>query len=101
MITNERFRELALSLEGATEKPHFDRASFRTKRIFATLHEPSRSANFKLNPIDQSAFCAAAKGVAYPVPNKWGQQGWTTIELEQAPEELVMDALQTAYEESK
>jgi hypothetical protein len=99
MVSNDRFREIALSLPGVEERPHFDRAAFKARIIFATLHEPSRTANLKFNEVDQSVFCEFEKGV-YPVPNKWGQQGWTTFELDKVPEELVKDALETAYRHS-
>jgi hypothetical protein len=33
----------------------------------------------------------------YPVPNKWGLQGWTFVELSRVSEELLRDALTTAY----
>ena len=31
-MTAARFRKLLLALEGVTERPHMDRAAFRTKR---------------------------------------------------------------------
>lgn len=101
-MTSEQFRKLALSLEGTEENPHFDRAAFKVtgKRIFATLHAPSRTANLKLSPVDQSVFCDYGKQAVYPVPNKWGQQGWTTIDLVKAPRELIQDALETAHRDT-
>ncbi len=91
---------MALSFPGAMEAPHFDRAAFKVenKRIFATLHEESGTANLKLPPVDQSVFSMFSNGkVVYPVPNKWGQQGWTTFELDKIPRELMLDALDMAY----
>ncbi|MEQ9102783.1 MAG: MmcQ/YjbR family DNA-binding protein [Imperialibacter sp.] len=99
MVTTEIFRKIALSFPGVEEMPHFDRAAFKARVIFATLHESSRTANIKFNEVDQSVFCEFEKGV-FPVPNKWGQQGWTTFELDKVPEELVKDALETAYRET-
>ncbi|NJM93343.1 MAG: MmcQ/YjbR family DNA-binding protein [Cytophagales bacterium] len=102
MISNQEFVQLALSFPGSEEHPHFDRRAFKVvkKRIFATLHEPSRSANLKLSAVDQSVFCHFGPAV-YPVPNKWGQQGWTTFELDKVPRELMADALLTACSSSK
>jgi predicted DNA-binding protein (MmcQ/YjbR family) len=92
---------MALSFPGTIENPHFDRAAFKVikKRIFATLHETSKSANLKLTPTDQSVFCEFDKKQVYPVPNKWGLQGWTTFELKKIPKELMLDALNTAYQD--
>jgi predicted DNA-binding protein (MmcQ/YjbR family) len=100
-MTAKQFRDLALSFEGTEENPHFDRAAFKVsgKRIFATLHEASMTANLKLSEVDQSVFCGYNKSVVYPVPNKWGLQGWTTFELKKIPQELMLDALTTAYQE--
>jgi len=101
-MTSAQFRKLALSFENTEEYPHFDRAAFKIKgkRIFATLHEESLTANLKLNPFDQSAFVTYGKGAIYPVPNKWGLQGWTTFEIKKVPKDLLQDALTTAYAEA-
>src|SRR4029079_5340633 len=37
MATASDLRRVALSLEGTTEAPHFDRAAFKVKRIYTTL----------------------------------------------------------------
>ena len=95
----DEFKTLALSFPGTIEAPHFDRTAFKVinKRIFATLHEPSGTANVKFSPTDQPVFCSFDENLVYPVPNKWGLQGWTTFELEKLPHELLLDALDTAY----
>lgn len=100
-MTVIEFRDLALSFPGTIENPHFERAAFKVtgKRIFTTLHEPSATANVKLSPADQLVFSSFEKGAVYPVPNKWGLQGWTTFELRKIPVALMQDALDTAYKE--
>ena len=35
----------------------------------------------------------------YPIPNKWGEKGATTFELNKVAKELVMEALLSAYNE--
>ena len=35
----------------------------------------------------------------YPVPNKWGEKGATTFELNAVAREVVMEALLSAYNE--
>ena len=98
-MTPAAFKSLALSFPGTEEHPHFERIAFKVtgKRIFATLHEESATVNVKLSPIDQSVFCDFGKNAVYPVPNKWGLQGWTTFDLKKIPRELILDALNTAY----
>lgn len=100
-MTTREFRDLALSFPGTIENPHFDRAAFKVvnKRIFATLHEESETANLKFSETDQPVFCSFNKKAVYPVPNKWGLQGWTTFELKKVTPELMLDALDTAYKD--
>ncbi|MDB5121867.1 MAG: MmcQ/YjbR family DNA-binding protein [Sphingobacteriales bacterium] len=99
MVDINTFKEVALSFPNTEAKPHFDRTAFKVigRKIFATLHEESETANLVLSPIDQSVFCSFGKTAIYPVPNKFGLQGWTTIELNKVPIELLNDALLTAY----
>jgi hypothetical protein len=101
MVDIETFRKLALSFQGTEENPHFNRAAFKVigKRIFATLHEESQTANIILSKTDQQAFCSFDGNAVYPVPNKFGLHGWTTFELEKVPPELISEALFTAYNE--
>jgi predicted DNA-binding protein (MmcQ/YjbR family) len=101
MMTTDEFRELALSLPGAEEKAHFDRAAFRTKkRIFATMVEKEALVCLMLSEIEQSVFTAFDKTIIYPVPNKWGQKGATYVELSKVKKSVLKDALKKAYERS-
>ena len=100
MISIDTFRQLALSFPDTEEMPHFDKTSFRIKKkIFATLSEKDKIACLKLSPIDQSVFCAFDKAIIYPVPNKWGKQGATFINLTKIRKDMLHDALTTAYNE--
>ena len=100
MISTATFRQLALSFPGTTEQPHFEKTSFRVaKKIFATLDVVKGLACLKLSEIDQNVFCAFDKNLIYPVPNKWGKQGWTMVNLNDIQEDMLLDALTTAYNE--
>ncbi len=97
MITPETIRQLSLSFEETEEKPHFEKTSFRVKgKIFATLDIATNKLVIKLSEIDQSVF-SGDKTAIYPVPNKWGKQGWTMIDLAKVEREILEDALTTAY----
>jgi len=99
MISIETFRKLALSFPDASEEPHFEKISFRVKKkIFATFDEKNNRAVLKLNEIDQSVFCASSEMIFYPVPNKWGKQGWTIVELSKVRPEMFEDALIRSYQ---
>jgi len=98
MISIATFRKMALSLPETTEEPHFDKTSFRVKKkIFATYDGAKHIACIKLSAIDQDVFCSIDKNIIYPVPNKWGLQGWTLVELKKVSKAVFTDALTTAY----
>ncbi len=98
MISPKTFRELALSFADATEQPHFEKASFRVKKkIFVTLDEAKSIACAKFSETDQSVFCLIDETLIWPVPNKWGKQGWALINLKKIKKELLKDALTHAY----
>jgi predicted DNA-binding protein (MmcQ/YjbR family) len=98
MVTIETMRNLALSFPETTEEPHFEKTSFRVrKKIFATYDELNHRACLKLSEVDQDVFSINQAEVIYPVPNKWGKQGWTFLEMDKVNKELFKDALTTAY----
>lgn len=101
MVDITTFRQLALSFPGTEENPHFDRAAFKVtgKRIFTTLHTKTETVNVLLSVSEQQAFCAFDVTAIYPVPNKFGLQGWTTFELNKIELELISEALRSAYGE--
>lgn len=67
------------------------------KKIFATYDPKSNTANVKLSKVDQDVYVKVGHGLIYPVDNKWGLQGWTTVELSTISDELLKDILTTAY----
>lgn len=97
MATARDVRRVALSLEGTSEAPHFGRAAFRVKRIYATLAADGKSANLKLMPDEQEFNCMLAPEVFAPVPNAWGRQGWTTLTLAKASTADLRAALEMAW----
>lgn len=98
MVTIEELRKTALSFPETSEQPHFEKPSFRIgKKIFATVDLQKNQACVKLSPKDQDLFAVAETSIIFPVPNKWGQQGWTFVDLEKVTPILFLQALKTAY----
>lgn len=98
MISFSSFQKLALSFPETTEEPHFEKTSFRVKKkIFATYDAINKRACVKLSATDQDIFSSADKTIIYPLANKWGQQGWTMIEIKKISKELFTAALTMAY----
>lgn len=98
MVTFIELQQIALSLPEAGEEPHFEKTSFRIKKkIFATYDMVKKRAALKLSPSDQDLLSLHNKKAVYPVPNKWGAQGWTVIELDIVHPDILRDALIAAY----
>ena len=98
MIKPEDVKAIALSFEGTGEQPHFNRTAFTVKKkIFATLSYEHKTLNLKFTPQAQMIFCPPENDVIFAIPNGWGRQGWTTIDLSKANGKLVKSALAEAY----
>ena len=97
MATAGDLRRIALSLDGTTEAPHFDRAAFKVKRIFATLAADGKTANLLLTPDQQALKCLTAPDAFAPVPGGWGRNGWTTVTLPAISEAELAAALRLAH----
>src|SRR5262249_1370633 len=90
-------RRVALSLEGTTAAPHFDRTAFKVARIYATLAPDGLTANLKFTIDEQELKCLVASEAFAPVPNAWGRQGWTTVTLNKLSVPELRNALEMAW----
>ena len=97
MSTSDDLRRIALSLEGTTEAPHFDRTAFSARRIYVTLAADGKTANFMFTPEEQEFKCMMAPEAFAPVPNAWGKRGATTGLLAKLTNAELEDALRTAW----
>jgi hypothetical protein len=98
MITGQQFSQLSLSFPGTEQVPHFERIGFKItgKRMFSTYLAKDNTANIFLTPAEQAIFCKMHKSIC-PVPNKWGEKGATTFDLNTVPRHIVTEALLSAY----
>jgi hypothetical protein len=99
-MTPARFRKLALSLEGVEERPHMDRAAFRTKRkIFATLGRDGR-VNLSIQPQERREALMESFPETFFSLGGWTRLGHVGVDLTSVDDvllhELVMDAYQDA-----
>lgn len=97
MTTSSVLREIALSLPGTTEAPHFDRQAFKVARIYATLAADGLSVNLNLTPDEQEFKTMLAPEAFRPIDNAWGRQGWTTALLDKLSEAELRAVLEMAY----
>ena len=70
------------------------------KKIVATLDVKSQLVCLMLDEIQQSVFCSFDSSVIYPVPNKWGKQGATYVELKEVRKDMLKDILNEAYKKA-
>ena len=99
MAALELFRSICMILPRVEEVKHFEIISFRVKkRVFATIDPNQDKASLKFSLEDQATFGLIDKSMIYPVPNKWGKEGWTTVELKKVNEDLLKELLSTAYQ---
>jgi hypothetical protein len=98
MANGKDLHRIALSFDGTTEAPHFDRAAFKVARIYATLAADGRTANLKFSPDEQEFKCMLAPEAFAPIGGAWGKQGWTTATLSALSVAELRDALETAWQ---
>lgn len=100
MVALAKFKDIVLSFHETEEGKHHSEGItvFKVKKkVFATLNANENRCCVKFNEIDQNVFCSFDSTVIFPVPNKWGKQGWTLIKFARVKEEMLIDALTTAY----
>ena len=98
-MTQQDFRQMALSLPEALEKAHMGHPDFRVgKKIFATLGYPDDTVGMvKLTPQQQAAFVKSAPDAFTPVKGKWGLGGATHVRLKNVKKPDLQRALLTAW----
>lgn len=100
MVSAQTARTLANAFDEVTEAPHHDPqvTAFKVKnKVFATLNKVEKRMTVRLSILDQDVFCTFDNTVIYPVPNKWGSQGWTHVNLQKVRKEMLQDILNVAY----
>lgn len=97
-VTPVRAKKLALSLEGASERPHFDRTAIRTPRkTFATLAGDGTDINLMFDPDLRDFYCEQAPHAFSPIPGGWGRMGATRCDLKKVDEATLRSALKAAH----
>lgn len=94
----EEVTSIILAFEGIEESPHFDSRSFRVKKKIAlTINETKKTFTVKLTPEEQSAFMAFDPSIIFPASGKWGQSGYTIVDMEKVLPEVATDAIRCSY----
>lgn len=98
-MTPDAFRELALSMPGAHEEPHFERTSFRVgKRIFATMAADGVEAMVPVHPVERCLGLLASDPAKYVDYGGWTRRnGSLGIRLARADAALVGELVRAAW----
>jgi hypothetical protein len=97
-MTPNEFRNLALSLPETIEASHMDHPDFRVGgKIFATLGPDEKWGMVKLTPDQQTSFIDSEPTLFHPANGAWGLRGCTIIQLQNAKELSVRQALIAAW----
>jgi len=95
----EKFRQIALSLDGAVEGAHMGHPDFRANgKIFATLYPDGEHGMVKLTPHQQQDFLVADPGAFAPASGAWGRQGCTTVRLDSVADDQLGEAMTLAWQ---
>ena len=97
-LTEDDFRQLALSLPDTIEASHMGHADFRVGgKIFATL--PKKGLGMvKLPPADQARLIDPETETFMPAAGAWGRQGCTIVKLKQVKKSVLAQAMSKAWE---
>jgi hypothetical protein len=98
-MTGDRFREMALALDGVIESAHMGHPDFRAfGRIFATLkEEPATFGVVMLTPQQQQQILERS-GAFTPESGAWGRSGCTRVHLPDTDEETLGEVLTMAWQ---
>jgi hypothetical protein len=97
MSTEQDFRRIAMSLDGTTSAPHFDRTAF--KGCAHTRHAGAGWLGRRpaLAPEEQECKCLLAPDALRPMPNPWAWRGWTAAQLAALSSAELENALRLAW----
>jgi hypothetical protein len=98
MVRASRFRAICSALGGVEERPHFDRAAFRTPaRTFATLGPSGEDVNVLLPLEVQLVLVDSQPEVFARLQGGWGARGWTRMDLPRVDEATCREVLREAH----
>ena len=90
-----------MSLEGTLAAPHFDRTAFKVRRIYATLANNGSGLNLMLTPDEQTFKVLLAPEIYAQIPNGWGRNGATSVDLGKIELDELEASLKMAWEHGR
>jgi len=98
MVSLETFRKSALNLPGAEEAMHFNLVVFGVrKKNFASFDPRTGELSLKLQKSDPKRLDGIERGVLTIAPGKYGEHGWTTVDLARMDKPEFLALLEIAH----
>lgn len=98
MVSNAQFPKYPLFFPEVKVTPHRELTAYKVKaKIFVTHNAKESRCCVLLSKEEQPLFCMINEKLIYPVPNKWGNYGWTLVNLKAIKKDMLMDVLTAAY----
>lgn len=86
------------SLPGVTVKDHHGGDGYcANTHMFITVWHDRNEANVRLSPTDQKRYLSIDGEGFEEIPNAWGKQGWTKINLDSVDRKTLEAALKSAF----
>jgi hypothetical protein len=96
-MTEADLLDLVRSMPRCEQSSHFGTMDFRVRnKIFASHPKPA-VLNLKLTPEQQAMLCDTEPTMFAPLPNKWGEKGWTTAAILALDKLTARSALEMAW----
>ena len=98
MVSNAQFVKYPFSFPDVKEAPHREHTAYKVKgKIFVTHNKKENRCCVLLSKEEQPLFCMIDEKLIYPVPNKWGNYGWTLVNLKLIKKDMLLEVLTAAY----
>jgi hypothetical protein len=97
VATAKDFRRIAMSLDGTTEAPHFDRTAFKGEAYLRDARRRRQNRRFHVCARRAGSQMRACSGRFSVIPNAWGARGATTGKLSALSIAELRDALTVAW----
>lgn len=98
-MNTPQFRRIALALHGVIEAEHMGHPDFRANgKIFATIHQNSKSGMVKLTPGQQQVFIQEHPDAFQPENGAWGRAGCTRVQFAKVTAEVLGNAMTLAWQ---
>jgi len=98
MVSLDTFKTLAADLPGTEEALHFKLLVFGVRRKnYATFDPRSGQLSLRLPHADPGRVAAIGRNLLAPVPGKYGDEGWATVDMDRIEKTEFVRLLETAH----